>query len=262
MKKVLTTLLVIILVVVVVVAVGKNTIAKVAVEKSVEMVTGLKLSMDKLAIGVIDTFVGIKNLKLYNPDGYKDRVMVDMPDILVDYDLPAIFKGKVHLEEMRLNLKELVVVKNEKGELNINSLKVVKDAEEERKEKPAPKEKGKAPEIQIDKLELKIGKVIYKDYSKGGMPEVQEFNLNLDAKYENIDNPAQLASLILVQALMNTTISQLANFDLGGLQDQLGGKLGDISKTIGEAQEVAAEVQDQVKGLKETLKGFSFGDKE
>jgi len=260
MKKILTSLIVIVLIAAVVLAVGKNTIAKVAVEKSVEMVTGLKLSMQSLNIGIIKTLVGIKELKLYNPDGYKDRVMLDMPEIYVDYDLAAAFRGKVHLKEMRMNLKEFTVVRNEKGELNLDSLKVVR--EEKAPEKAAPKEKGKMPEIQIDKLELKIGKVVYKDYSKGGAPSVQEFNLNLDETYQNIDNPAQLVSLIVVKALMNTTISQLANFDLKGLQDQLGGQISKITETVAQAQEsvkaAAESVQEATKSLQEAVK-LPFG---
>ena len=140
---------------------AKNIIAKVSVEKGVEMVTGLRLDMQSLDVGIIETLIGIEGLQLYNPEGYKDKVMVDIPEIYVDYDLGAFFKGEVHLEEVRLNLKEFVVVKNEKGELNLNALKVVKEEgkEEVVEEKTSVKEeKTKMPPLQIDVLELKIGK--------------------------------------------------------------------------------------------------------
>ena len=88
--------------------------------------------------------------------GFKDKLMVDLPEIYVDYNLGAIMGGKAHLEEVRLNLKEFIVVKNEAGELNLDSLRVVKETEGEEAEKDgSKKEKTEMPDIQIDLLELK-----------------------------------------------------------------------------------------------------------
>ena len=236
---------------------AKNIIAKVSVEKGVEMVTGLRLDMQSLDVGIIETLIGIEGLQLYNPEGYKDKVMVDIPEIYVDYDLGAFFKGEVHLEEVRLNLKEFVVVKNEKGELNLNALKVVKEEgkEEVVEEKTSVKEeKTKMPPLQIDVLELKIGKVIYKDYSKGTPPKVREFNININERYENITDPKTFASLILVKTLAGTTIARLANFDLGPLKTQVGETLKEATeitqKTVGEAVEAVKEMD--VEKVKET----------
>lgn len=220
----------------IVLSVFKDVIAKVSVEKGVELVTGLRLRIQSFRVGLINTLVGIKNFRLFNPKGFKDKIMLNMPEIYVDYNLPAIFKGKIHLEEMRINMEEFMVVKNENGELNLDSLKVVQAQKEGKK----PSDKAKAPEIQIDTLELRIGKVIYKDYSRGGEPSVKEFNVNLNERYENISNPYALVSLIVVKALMNTTIASLANFDLKGLQ-------GTISDTLATAQKVVAETAEKAK---------------
>ena len=237
MKKTLTILIGVV-VVLVVLSFVKDTLVKASVEKGVELVTGLPLKMRSLNVGIINTLVGIRNLRLFNPSGYKDKIMLDMPEIYVDYDLPALIKGKIHLQEMRIDLKEFTVVKNEKGELNLDSLKVVRT--QKQGEKAQKQEAGKAPEIQIDSLALKIGKVIYKDYSGGGTPSVREFNVNLNEKYENITDPYSLVSLIVVKTLMNTTIARLTNFDLKGLQ-------GSISDTLASTQKVATETAAQAK---------------
>lgn len=220
----------------------KDTLIKVSVEKGVRLVTGLQLNMRSLNVGIIRTLVGIKNLTLFNPKGYPDKVMLNMPEIYVDYNLPSIMKGKVHLEEMRINLKEFAVIKNEKGEVNLDSLKVVQAEKEGRR--PGTKEKGKVPEIQIDSLELKVGKVIYKDYSRGGAPIVKEFNIDLNEKYENITDPYSLVSLIIVKTLMNTTIARLANFDLRGLQETIPDTLATAQKV---ASEAAAQAQEAIR---------------
>ena len=256
MKKSLSTILIGILAIILVLSFTKNAIVKVAVEKGVESVTGLKLHMKSLNIGVIKTLLGITDLKLYNPRGFEDKVMLDMPEIYVNYDLPAIIKGNIHLEEVRINLKEFVVVKNANGELNLDSLKVVKDEKAAAPKEPA--KKGKAPKVQIDSLTLKIGKVVYKDYSKGGAPSVQEFNINLNEKYENITDPNKLVSLIVVRALMNTSIAKLAGFDLQGLQGTISDTLAGAQKVLGQATEQLmanpANAGDVLKSTANTLK--------
>jgi len=221
-----------IIVVVLVLGLAKDLIVKVAVESGAQIVTGLKMKIGTFRVGVINTLVDIRNLRIMNPPNFKDKIMLNMPQVYVDYDLWAIFGGKVHLTDTRINMKEFIVVKNEKGELNLDSLKVV---QAQKKGAKKPDETGaKAPQIQIDKLRLKIGKVLYKDYSRGGEPSVREFNVNIDEEYTNITNPYTLVSLIVVKALMNTSIAGLANFDLEGLQ-------GSVSDQMASAHKVAAE---------------------
>ncbi len=252
MKK-LVTILIGILTVLLVSSFAKDMIVKVSVEKGVELVTGLSLKIRGFNVGIINTLVGIKDLRLFNPKGYKDSIMLEMPEIYVDYDLPAVFKGKIHLQEMRIDMKEFTVVKNEKGELNLDSLKVVQAQKEGKKpQEKTAKEGGKAPEIQIDSLELKIGKVVYKDYSRSGAPTVKEFNVNLDEKYKNITDPYSLVSLIVVKTLMNTTIASLAGFDLGGLKGTVSDTLASAQKLAGEAAARAeAAVQEGAKQAQE-----------
>ena len=245
----------------------KDILVKTSVEKGVELVTGLPLRIQGFRLGLINQAVGIRDLKLFNPKGYKDKLMLDMPEAYVDYNLGSIVKGKVHLEAIRIDVKEFTVVKNEKGELNLNSLKVVKAAKEGKK--PGAGRKGKTPAIQIDNLKLKVGKVVYKDYSKGAEPSVKEFNVNIDEEYKNISNPYAVVSLVVVKALRNTTIANLANFDLQGLQGTISETLGSAKKVAGEAvvkaQEAVKETEETIKKTAESLTDalkLPFGSKE
>ena len=251
MKKMII-IITVILVLLISISLGKNVIARKAVSTGVKAITGLKLNIRRMDVGIIKTFISIKGLELFNPSGFKDKLMVDMPEIYVDYDLAAFLKGKVHFEKVKLNLKEFVVVKNQKGDLNLDSLKTVKQKEK------TPKEKTKMPEIQIDILELKIGKVIYKDYSDSGSPKVREFNVNIDERHENITDPRTLANLIVFKALMNTSIASLANFDVSSLSETLGDSLRTASEifedTAGVALETGARVTDAAKETTEKAK--------
>jgi uncharacterized protein involved in outer membrane biogenesis len=250
MKKILVILLAVV-VMIFVVLLAKDIIIKTSVEKGVEFVTGLKLNIGSLHVGILKPIADIKNLQLFNPSGFPDKTMVDMPEIYVNYDLPAMIGGKMHFPEVRLALKEFVVVKNAQGKLNLDALKSV---QAQKKGKSAPqKTSGKAPQIKIDALKLSIGRVIYKDYSKGGAPHVKEFNINLNESYTNVNDPQALASLIVVKALMNTSIAALTNFDLKGLEGTVGGVITGAQKAASAAvstvKEAGGQVTDTVKGL-------------
>jgi len=267
MKK-LIWLLVVVLAVVGVLAVGKNVAAKAAVQKTVKSMTGLRMDIRKLDVGILSTLLRVEGLKLHNPAGFRDPIMVDLPEIFVDYNLGAIIGGKVHLEEVRLNLNELVIIKNADGELNVNALKP--PAKEGKDEPSKPAEPGKpagkkaAPKIQIDQLALRIGKVVYKDYSKGAQPSVQEFKLNLNERFENITDINALVPLLLGKALMNTTIANLADLDMGQLMSQFDASGMDLQslgmdKLQGMAGQYGSQAQQALQAAQSQLGGASSG---
>jgi hypothetical protein len=255
--------------------VAKNFIVKIAVEKLVETTTGLPLTIKHLDINIPATTVGINDLVLMNPRGYKDRVMIDIPEIYVDYDLRAIIKGNIHLKEARIYLKEFVVVKNRNGDLNLDAFKSVKKTRTEEPKKT--KKKKKAPKLQIDSLELRVDKVVYKDYSAGGVPKVKEFNVNINQKFHNIDNSDKFVNLVIAKALAKTTIAQLTDFDLNALQGSLEGVVGlNARKVIGDVGQIlngtgqkaksaagtaASAVQKTTQGLTKRFRFLQGGEK-
>jgi hypothetical protein len=255
MKKLLTVLAVVV-VAVFALSLAKDVIIKAAIEKGVDAVTGLRLSIGSIHVGILKNVVDIKNLRLANPSGFPDPTMIDMPEIYVDYDLKAIMGGTVHLRQARLALKELVVVRNKGGQLNLNSLKSIKTPAQTKAGPQAAV--GKAPKMRIDLLALSIGKVVYKDYSFGAAPIVKEFNIDFNETYTNIDDPVTLVNLIVVKALMKTNIASLANFDLGSLQGSVGASLANAQRTamaaVANMQGAAASAQGAVKSATEQAK--------
>ncbi|MBW1679539.1 MAG: hypothetical protein JRJ08_05285 [Deltaproteobacteria bacterium] len=247
------TIILILLTIVGCLLLARNLIAKKAVTAGFKAMTGLALNIKSMNVGIIGTLIGINELKLLNPSGFPDRVMVDMPEIYIDYNLGAFFKKKVHLEEVRLNLKEILVVKNKKNELNIDSLKRIggKKETEIHKEKT---EQTKIPPMQIDILKLKIGKVIYKDYSKGEQPKVRTFDVSIDERFENITDPQSLVRLIVMKALMGTTIAKLADFDLGKLKKDFPESMKNITEAV--PREAITVGKDAVKETTDALKNI------
>src|SRR3989338_3410389 len=145
MKKLLR-IFIILLVLVGVLVLTKSFIIKMAVEKTVESITGLSLTMEKLDVAFLKTYIDIKDFKLFNPSGFPDPVMLEAPELYIDYDLGSLLKQKLNLTVLRINLKEFLVVKNKEGKLNLGALLALRGDEKTE----AKKEPVKMPEIQTD----------------------------------------------------------------------------------------------------------------
>ncbi len=240
----------------VVLVAARNLLIKAAVTGTVKAVAGLDLRIQHLDVGFMATRFDVQGLQLLNPPEFAaDRVMVDMPELYVDYELGPLLRGQVHLKEVRLNLRELTVVKNAQGHVNLNSLQAVKAGHEQAEGPAKAAAPVKPPAIQIDQLELRVGKVVYKDYSSGTL-QVREFPVNLHERFRNINNPYVLAGVIVSRSLAKTTIAQIVHFDLGSLQSELTRTINDsLVKTVDQVTRGAAgQVGEAVTEATGTLK--------
>ena len=227
-------------VVLVVLVFARNVVIKAAMETGARVVAGMPLSIQKFDLDILHTAVDIEGLVLKNPSGFHDTVLVDIPKILVAYKRAAIFSGKIHLKNIEFDMAQFTVVKNEKGELNLDRLKALQGTQKapaRTTTKQEPKAPAKAIPIQIDLMRLKIGKVVYVDYSNGS-PSTKEFLIDLDQSYQNITDLNSVVRLIVLKAMMSSGISHLVNFDIGGLEGTLTGSFNIPTKMAAEAAAV------------------------
>ena len=227
----------------------KNILIKAAVEGGTKKATGLELSIEDMDVGLLSSKVDITDMRLLNPAGFPDKVMIDIPKFLVDVKLASFFKGGAHVETIVLDLKELMVVRNKDRKLNLSALKSVSEKQQKGRKPVEQKEGEKAPQVVIDMLVLKIGKVTYKDYSWGTKPFTKTFTIGINEVYRDITDPKKLVNLIIVRALQKTNIAQLANFDLGTLKADVGDTLKTVEKAATEAGE--KELEDLEKSATE-----------
>ncbi len=65
----------------VVLVIARNVILRVGIEQGIRVATGLKLHISKFDVGFLNPTISIKDLKLYNPKGCPDPVMVDVEEV-------------------------------------------------------------------------------------------------------------------------------------------------------------------------------------
>jgi len=186
----------------------KDQIIKNAITTVGSSVVGAPLKIRKFSLGLLSQKISIKGMQLFNPKGFPEEILIDIEEITVAYDLAALMKKQVRLPLVVVNLKEMVIVKDKEGKLNVDALKVSesKEKDEEKKEENK-KEKMEMWPFHIEQLKLNVGKVIYKDFSKGDQPVIKVYDVGFkDKEFEDIRSVEKLATTIMVSAMGSTAI--------------------------------------------------------
>ena len=204
-------ILIVVIVVLVVISFLRDFIIKEGIGIGIKSVLGAEGHVGNFSMSLLGQKVRIKDLKIYNPEGFPKEIFLDMPEIKVNYDLPAMLKQELHLPLIVVNMKEMVVIKNKGGQLNVDELKIIKAQKGAHPEKGKTEEKKeeKPPDIKmkIDKMTLTVGKVIYKDYSQSDQPVIKVYDAGINNKtFENITSAQQMAVLILAASMKQTAI--------------------------------------------------------
>lgn len=195
---------------------AKDVIVKAIFEKTVEALSGLKITAEYIDVGIFNTSIRVKGMVIHNPRSFPDDIMARINHLYVNYDITSGLRNEILIKELVFDAGLVNVIKNKNGENNLNSLKVVKALEKIDRCEPA---NGSMPRLRIDKLHLKGGKVIYRDYTKAPYPAVTEFEVRVDERYENITNPYELVSLIVSTSLVKTSPSTIIGFDITPYQN-------------------------------------------
>lgn len=191
----------IVIVCVFVLALVKDFAVRSVVTLAASQITGAKVDIKWMTVGIFRHSVHIYGFKMHNPKGFPEGTLVDLPKLIVDYSLVDLFKGKLHLSRLDIELKEIGLIKNKEGKLNVDSLKIAqKDSD------AADKGPAKQMPMQIDLMNLQMGRIVSKDYSVPNPPSIAVYDINLKKTYKNITSAQQLAALILTEPMKQAGI--------------------------------------------------------
>ncbi|MCM8756551.1 MAG: DUF3568 domain-containing protein [Candidatus Omnitrophica bacterium] len=178
------------------------------IETVISNLIGTPTRIGSFSLSVVKQSIKISNFKMYNPKGFPQDILIDIPQMGVEYDLGALLKGKVHFKRVDFELKEIAMVKNKEGKLNIDSLKIMEGKSKSTKEKKVEKPQ-KEIALHIDLMNLGIGRIVSKDYSVEGSEAIKVYDINLEKRYENINSLNQLVLLIIAEPLRSAGIQGL-----------------------------------------------------
>ena len=226
----------------------KDQIIKTAVMTVGSQVVGAPITIGNFSLGLTSQSVTIKDFKLYNPLGFPSGPMVDIPLISVEYDLASLMRNNLHLRLVALDLKEVVIIEDKGGKLNVDALKVVEQSKQGGKP-PAqaqPAASSKQMPMQIDVARINLGRVVHKKLLATGEPRILAYDVNIKNKeYKDIKSAQQLAVLILFEATSKAAIKNAAVYGAANILGVAFLPAGVASMLMGDASS-ASDVKTDV----------------
>jgi hypothetical protein len=226
---------------------ARNIIARKAVEVAAKELTGFPLEIGSVDIGLFGGTLEVRNMKLSNPPEFHGGTFIILPLVKVDYVTMSFLSKAPHIKELTVNVAEVDLVTNEKGETNYSVLQKRTSSIGGSGGTPSggtpgggtPKEEKKM-QYRVDVIKVHVGSVIKRTLGSDGKEKSKTSLLfkPLNARYENITECTSIMKLV-----MDT------------LFGQVGTVAGDIIKGAGEAVKGAADsVQKATKGLFDAFK--------
>ncbi len=189
---------------------------KSAVISVAEHVLGAHVELGSLEVRPREQTVRLKDLIVHNPAGFPEGKLIDLAEIRAHYNFCSILRGRMHFFDVAVDMREMVVIKNKDGKLNVDGLRVAQkndSAQPARRPQKSSRLPAQAAPLQIDRVTLTLGKVIVKDYTKGPSPVTEVFNPRIRNKtYTKITGVEQFAVLILVEAMRPAALKGAAIF--------------------------------------------------
>jgi hypothetical protein len=182
------------------------------------------LTIGSVNLHLFSSKVDVRDLKLMNPPEFQESNFVDMPELYVDYRLHSLLSGAPHINDMLINIKRLVIVKN-KTDSNVQKLKGIL----------SPPGSTSSTKYAVDRLRIHVGTVEIKDFSRPKLSE-RDVKLNIDATYKNITDSTDISRLVLL-----TVMSQVHLPDIGINANDLKKNLGDVTTQAGQALQGAGD---------------------
>lgn len=211
MKRILPKLLIGLIILVVALFLCRNFIARKSVEVGVAKLTGFPLEIGSVNLGIFSGTLEVQNLKLMNPPEFKEKMFVDLPLLKIDYRTMSMLGGSPHIKELIVNVEQVVLVTNAKGEINAQVLqaKVTPASTGSDQNQGAPPGAGRR--YTFDLIRVHIGTVKQNE---------RMFTLNRDVEFRNVTEATSITALV-----MNTVFGQVG--DVAGV---LVKGLGDVTK--------------------------------
>ncbi len=223
--------------------VARERLIRKGFESSVTKLTGFKTTVGRIRLELHPAVIHLQDLKIYNPQAFKKEIFADIPEIYIAPDLgPILRKESIHFREIRFAVKELNVVKDEKGVSNLQVLSSVGKSEGSKPQpQAAPQEKPALP-FKLDRLELTLRKVSFEDHvavlGLAKIPKKASVDLKIEKQiFKNITDPNAIVNVVLIKVLFGTTFGNL------GIDSRL--LKQDLAKTVSVGSDIILQTADE-----------------
>jgi len=183
-----------VLAIVLVVTLTFDMAAGFALKSIIQSVTGTKVHADRIHLSVLRGTLIVRNMRVMSPRGFPKGKLAYIPTIDVSFDTFSFFSATPRIHELKVHVREIVVVKNKDGQLNVDALNISHGTDNE------------PTKISVSKFVLSLDRVIQRDLT-GAKPVIQLHEIALkEATYEDLPGASKVIGVVLGQALQSAAI--------------------------------------------------------
>lgn len=230
MKRIGYILLVLVILLAIPLLFSNRIIERIAVQK-IEEATGFQARFDQLDVGILRPVVRFKNLVLSNPPEFPHPEMLHVKELYVRYDRMSLLGDNVHLDEVRIDVPRIVMVKPESGKSNVELLADLASSggneattQTPKAPEPAPAPTGGEPTtgepakrertVTIDRLSVKLGEMEVRQYmAERPDPVIMPIPVGLDRTFTNVTDLAPVITQLSGELIFRSSIGVLSNLD-------------------------------------------------
>ncbi len=193
-------LLLLLLVLLAILALSFDAVVTSIAEGRLRKQTGLEVRLEKLEFRPWSGRARVEKLTLYNPAEFGGGPLVNVAELLVEYDPALARERKLHLNVLRFNLAELHIVVDKNGQSNLDGVR--KAVEEIRRGQRVVRTNTPMEFVGLDMLNLTLGKGTWTDLRQSGTPRGFDLGIRNEVGQDVKDSKELVAKLtpILVRA--------------------------------------------------------------
>jgi uncharacterized protein involved in outer membrane biogenesis len=160
------------------------------------------VTIDRARIDYVDTWILFEGVKIGNPQGFPEGACAEFQKFFGDIEVSSLWERKSHFETVKIEFKELRIIRNQKGVFNLMQLGPVSSQKSDPSRQPSKNGSSvKRGAVQVDHLFITLQKVTYTDLS-AAMPIQRSFELPLDhAEFNNVGGAADITRILVAEMM-------------------------------------------------------------
>lgn len=213
-----------IIVAVVAFALARDALVQRTVQRALSEAVDAEVELGEVRTHLFRNTVVLRDIRVLNPEGFPEGAALDINEVMIRYNLPSLLTRNVRLPEVLLDVKEVVMITNEQGTINLQQVAPQPSPDAPRPQvasppappagtdEPAVIEPDRAPvaqpepqrdpkparELIIEKLTLRLGEIHMHDYSRGGDPHERTYRLNFERSFEDVTDTDSVVQALMV----------------------------------------------------------------
>ncbi|MFQ5952112.1 MAG: hypothetical protein ACE5JK_01745 [Candidatus Omnitrophota bacterium] len=201
---------------------------------------GLETRIKSIELNPFDGIITVKDLQILNPPPFKDPVLLaHVPLVVVDFNPRTIKENGVFLDKIAIHVKELNIVRNKDGIVNLSKVTAL-----------TPQEKPKVKSLfDVKRLVIEIGNVKYIDHTKEGEEKVKVIEIGLKEEYKDLKDADHISRLVAYKVFFNGKVGNIG-VDILKIQNDLA-KLAETNSHL--AEDIKTAMSETIEKAKEKI---------